>query len=64
MTCPECVWDHITRANPKGKKCGRPAIYEVNPPDGYYVCGIHLRSAHAIGDVDFRCNMEWAAQDT
>lgn len=49
-----CSWDHVTKANPDGLPCGRPSKYEVNGPNGYFVCGIHKRSAEAIGEVDIR----------
>lgn len=53
---PTCSWDHVTRTNPDAEVCGRPAKWEVNRGEvskGYLVCGIHKRSAEAIGERDF-----------
>lgn len=41
----QCDWDH-------NGVCHRKAKYEVNGPDGYFICGIHKSSAMAIGETD------------
>ncbi len=57
-----CDWDFVTSANPTGRPCGRAAKWEVNYPEGYHVCGIHKRSAEAIGDIDIRPHVGSSAQ--